>query len=159
MSEFGGLWKYEHNQHALVPPKTECGCSSGGGIKENPATYAYTPPMEGTQKEKKKIVVVQICGALTGQGQFHRRRHWASCRDPRSARTPCRWPASSGPAGRWAAPASTCRSGWRRPETRPSTSTPCADPSPWRPDRYRLFPLGWSLKTAPRKKSCKNKLK
>ena len=26
MSEFSGLWKDENNQHALVPPKMECGC-------------------------------------------------------------------------------------------------------------------------------------
>ena len=33
MSEFGGLWKHEHSQHALVSLKTECGCPSGGGIE------------------------------------------------------------------------------------------------------------------------------
>ena len=49
MSEFGGLWKHENNQHAS--PKTDCGCLSGGGIKT--VTYA-TPTMEGTQKNKKK---------------------------------------------------------------------------------------------------------
>ena len=33
MLEFGGLWKHGNKQHALVPPKTECGCPSDGGIK------------------------------------------------------------------------------------------------------------------------------
>ena len=46
MSEFGGLWKHEHNQHALVPPKTECGCPSGGGIKNGHIRY---PSYGGTQ--------------------------------------------------------------------------------------------------------------
>ena len=46
MSEFDGLWKHENNQHALVPPKTECGCPSGGGIKKGhiryPSSYGGT---------------------------------------------------------------------------------------------------------------------
>ena len=33
VTEFGGLWKHKNNQHALLPPKTECGCPSGGGIQ------------------------------------------------------------------------------------------------------------------------------
>ena len=33
MSEFGGLWKHKNNQHAPVPPNTECGCPSDGVIK------------------------------------------------------------------------------------------------------------------------------
>ena len=33
MSEFGGLWKHKNNQHAFVPPKTECGSPSGGRIR------------------------------------------------------------------------------------------------------------------------------
>ena len=49
MSEFGGLWKHENNQHALVPPKTECGCPSGGGIKHGHIRY---PSYGGTQKER-----------------------------------------------------------------------------------------------------------
>ena len=32
------------------PPKTECGCPSGGGIKNGHIRY---PPYGGTQKEKK----------------------------------------------------------------------------------------------------------
>ena len=51
MSEFGGLWKYENNQHALVSPKTECGCPSGGGIKNDHIGY---PSYGGTQKLRKK---------------------------------------------------------------------------------------------------------
>ena len=39
MSEFGGLWKHENNQHALVPPKT--------------------PPMEERGK-KEKITIVRV---------------------------------------------------------------------------------------------------
>jgi hypothetical protein len=51
MSEFGGLWKHENNrQHALEPPKTECGCPSGAGIKNGHICY---PSYGGTQKEKK----------------------------------------------------------------------------------------------------------
>ena len=46
MSEFGGLWKHENNQHALVPPKTECGCPSAGGIKNGHIRY---PSYGGTQ--------------------------------------------------------------------------------------------------------------
>ena len=48
MLEFGGLWKHKNNQHELVPPKTECGCPSGGGIKNSHIHYG------GTQKKKKK---------------------------------------------------------------------------------------------------------
>ena len=51
MSEYGGLWKHKNNQHALVPPKTECGCSSGGGIKNCHILY---PSYGGTQKNKNK---------------------------------------------------------------------------------------------------------
>ena len=51
MSDFGGLWKHDNTQHALVPPKTECGCPSGGGIKNGHIRY---PSYEGTQKERKK---------------------------------------------------------------------------------------------------------
>ena len=35
LSEFGGLWKHENNQHALVPLKTECGCPSGEEMKNS----------------------------------------------------------------------------------------------------------------------------
>ena len=51
MSEFGGLWKHKNNQHALVPPKTECGCPSGRGIKNG---FIHYPSYGGTQKERKK---------------------------------------------------------------------------------------------------------
>jgi hypothetical protein len=51
MSEFGGLWKQKNNQHALVPPKTECGCPCGGGIKNGHIRY---PSYGGTQKKKKR---------------------------------------------------------------------------------------------------------
>ena len=46
MSEFGGLWK-----HALVPLKTECGCPSGGGMKNGHMRY---PSYGGTQKKTRK---------------------------------------------------------------------------------------------------------
>ena len=62
MPEFCGLWKYEHNQHALVPPKTECGCPSGGGIKSGHIRYG------GTRGEKK-------CSALVRYGLFFAARH------------------------------------------------------------------------------------
>ena len=39
MSECSGLWKHENNQHAFVPWKTECGCPSGGGIKNSRICY------------------------------------------------------------------------------------------------------------------------
>ena len=52
MSEFGGLWKHENNQLALVvvPPKTECGCLSGGGIKNGHIHYPSQSPMEERRK-------------------------------------------------------------------------------------------------------------
>ena len=53
MSEFGGLWKHENNQHALVPPKTERGCPSGGGMKNGHIRYCS---YGGTPKERKKEV-------------------------------------------------------------------------------------------------------
>ena len=49
MSEFGGLWKHENDQHALVPPKTECDRPSGGGIKHGHVRY---PSYGGTQKKR-----------------------------------------------------------------------------------------------------------
>ena len=48
MSKFGGLWKHENNRYALVPPKMECGCPSGGGIKNGHISYG------GTQEKKKR---------------------------------------------------------------------------------------------------------
>ena len=51
MSECGGLWKHENNQHALVPPKTECGYPRGGGIKNGHVRY---PSYGGTQNERQK---------------------------------------------------------------------------------------------------------
>ena len=36
MSEFGGLWKYENNQHALVPLKMESNVAAqNGGVIKN----------------------------------------------------------------------------------------------------------------------------
>ena len=46
MSEFTALWKYKNNQHALVPQKKECGCPSGGGIKNG--------HMEECRKKEKR---------------------------------------------------------------------------------------------------------
>ena len=53
MSEFGGLWKHENNQHILVPPKMECGCPSGGGIKNGHMCY---PSYGGMQRKKEKEI-------------------------------------------------------------------------------------------------------
>ena len=47
MSECGGLWKHENNQHAIVPPEMECGCPSGGGIKNS---HIHYPSYGGKQK-------------------------------------------------------------------------------------------------------------
>ena len=47
MSEFGVIWKHENNQHALAPPKMECGCPSGGGIKNGHIRY----PIKEHRKE------------------------------------------------------------------------------------------------------------
>ena len=55
MSEFGGLWNHENNQRALVPPKRECGCPSGGGIKNGHIRY---PSYGRTQKKRKKTTAV-----------------------------------------------------------------------------------------------------
>ena len=52
MSEFGGLWKHANNQHALVPPKTECGCPSGEGIKNGHLRY----PSKSNRTTQKKHV-------------------------------------------------------------------------------------------------------
>ena len=62
MSEFGGLWKQENNQHALVPPKTECGCPSGEGMKNS--RIRYTPPMEERRKKIKIYSLIFSCLAL-----------------------------------------------------------------------------------------------
>ena len=53
MLEFGGLWKHENNQHALVPPKTECNVAAQEAGELKTVTYA-TPSNVGTQKERKK---------------------------------------------------------------------------------------------------------
>ena len=57
MSEFGGLWKHEINQHALVPPKTECGCPSGGGTKKG----QIRNPSYGQMQGKKSVVTCMFC--------------------------------------------------------------------------------------------------
>ena len=57
MSGFGGLWKHKNNQHALVPPKSECGCPSGGGINNGQTRY---PSYGGTQKERKNATHIYI---------------------------------------------------------------------------------------------------
>ena len=51
MSKFGGLRKHENNQHALVPPKTGCGCPSGEEFKKR--SHTLPPPME-TRRNKIK---------------------------------------------------------------------------------------------------------
>ena len=52
MPEFGGLWNPKNNQHALVSPKTESGCPSGGGIKNGHIRY---PSLEERRKKRKKV--------------------------------------------------------------------------------------------------------
>ena len=54
MSEFGGLWKHENNQHPFVPPKTECGCPSGGGINNGHISYPLLWRNVERKKEKKE---------------------------------------------------------------------------------------------------------
>ena len=44
MSEFCGLGKHENNQHALVPPKTGCGCPGGQRNLKKPVSCATPPP-------------------------------------------------------------------------------------------------------------------
>ena len=55
MSEFGGLWKHENNQHALAPPKDGMRLPrpSGGGIKKRSHTYATVPLLYGGTQTKK----------------------------------------------------------------------------------------------------------
>ena len=49
MSEFGGLWKHENNQHALVPPNV-----AAQVVEElKPVTYA-TPPIIYMEERRKK---------------------------------------------------------------------------------------------------------
>ena len=57
MSEFCGLWKHEHNQHALVPPKTECGCPS---VAEELKAVTYAMEERGG----KKCSALVLCGLL-----------------------------------------------------------------------------------------------
>ena len=57
MSELGGLWKHKNNQHALVPPKMECGCPSGGEIKNG---HLCDPPYGGTQKKSTSVVTTYL---------------------------------------------------------------------------------------------------
>ena len=90
VSEFGGLWKYKSNQHALVPPKTEYGGPNGEGLKT--VTYA-TPPMEECGGRRSVLVGKYISikvfiylfiyslliALLTAQGQFsHLFKHHTS---------------------------------------------------------------------------------
>ena len=58
MSEFGGLWKQKKIQHALVSPKTECGYSSGGGIKDGHIRYPSYGRAQKKKKKKKEITLL-----------------------------------------------------------------------------------------------------
>ena len=60
MSEFGGLWEHENNQPALVPPKTECDCPSGGGIKKR----SHTLPLLRKNAEKKAPIATILSVSL-----------------------------------------------------------------------------------------------
>ena len=53
MSEFGGLWKHENKQHALVPPKTEFGCPNGGGITNDHRRNA--------EEEEDRQIGINLC--------------------------------------------------------------------------------------------------
>ena len=55
MSEFGGLWKHKNNQQALVPPKMECGCPCGGGIKKRSYTLPLLWRNAGKNTHKKHL--------------------------------------------------------------------------------------------------------
>ena len=68
MSEFGGLWKHENHQHTLVPPKKECGCLSGGGIKNGHMRY----PSYGETQLKKKVAMLTTSFRHTPVRIFHR---------------------------------------------------------------------------------------
>ena len=57
MSEFDGLWKHGNKQRALVPPKTECDCLSGGRIKYG---HTLTPPMEERRRRKNPHHIIFI---------------------------------------------------------------------------------------------------
>ena len=57
MSELSGLWKPENNQHALVPPKMEYGCPSGGGIKND---HIHYPSYGGTLKKQLKLKIAKV---------------------------------------------------------------------------------------------------
>ena len=59
MPEFDGLRKHEKTKHSLVPPKTECSCPCGGGIKNGDARYLSCG---GTQK--KKSTGCDCCGTV-----------------------------------------------------------------------------------------------
>ena len=57
MLEFDGLWKHEKtNQHTLVPPKTEWGCPSGGGIKNGHIRY----PLLWRNAERKNPCILTL---------------------------------------------------------------------------------------------------
>ena len=80
MSEFGGLWKHENNQHALVPLKTECGCPSGGGMKNGHIPLLW----RNAEKRKKKTLIgagpmVTIArSAANWQNPIHILKGWAA---------------------------------------------------------------------------------
>ena len=54
MSEFGGLWKHVNNQHALVPPKMEC----GGGIKKR--SHTRYPSYGGNERERLSLSLLLL---------------------------------------------------------------------------------------------------
>ena len=64
MSEFGGLWKHENNQPALVAPKMACGCPSGVGIKNGQICY---PSYGRTQKKTPKKDIVALNNSIAYQ--------------------------------------------------------------------------------------------
>ena len=74
ISEFGGLWKHENNQHALVPPKKECGCQSGGGIKNGHIRYRRNAYQKKKNNSTEAAAHCQRPRPATDCGRTVRRR-------------------------------------------------------------------------------------
>ena len=68
MSEFGGLWKHENNQHALYPRRRNVAAQVDGGIKNGHIRY---PSYRGTQKkrEKNRYNCLSVLGSVQSSGE------------------------------------------------------------------------------------------
>ena len=69
MSEFGGLWKHENNQHALVPAKTECGCPCGGGIENGHIRYIWRNAEENNNNNNNNFEQVLTPKSFISEGK------------------------------------------------------------------------------------------